>query len=256
MTEDGKLQALIELARDAKDGTPCSPAMLGALDAAIECRRGPSAPEPPVFGPLVVRRVGLPDWWGRENLLLVALGVEQTVVSGLVPGRLVGNVGVVGSGAVVGRFAFSSDNALIAVGERVRMILGELSAMSGGAILIGEDCTATSWARVDARNGGSILVGADGMWEGETNIVTDDMHAIRALSDDQRVNPFGGRVVLERHVWLGDQVRIGGGAHVGADSVVELRAMVRHAIPPGSLCGGSPARPFRQGVTWTRDDLP
>lgn len=256
MNMPAELQAVIDLASPDEEGAPCSEAVLAALTAAIERRRGPDAPPPPVFGPLVVRRDGLPDWWGRDNLLLAAPGVRPALAAGLMPGRRLCNVGVVGEEANVGHLVFAGVGGLIVVGDRVDMRMGNVAAGKGGTILIGEGSTARPWARVDARNGGAVLIGADGMWAERVNILTDDMHAIRTLDDGKRANCYGGRIVLERHVWLCEDVRVTGGAHIGADSVIGLAAAVRGALPAGSVCVGSPAKPVRLGVTWTREDLP
>ncbi|WP_217433670.1 hypothetical protein [Caulobacter sp. S45] len=136
------------------------------------------------------------------------------------------------------------------------MQTGYLGVAMNGTVLIGEDCAAGTWARLDARNGGSIRVGVDGLWGTDVNLITDDMHAIRDVESGRRTNVFGGRIIVERHVWLCDEVQLTGGAHVGADSVIGMGALVRGPLPPGSVCVGSPARPTRRGVTWTHDDLP
>lgn len=256
MSFPADLQAVIDLASKDEEGAPCNEAVREGLLAAIERRRGRDAPPPPAFGPLVVRRDGLPDWWGRGNLMLAAPGVQPKLSPGLMLGRRFANVGVIGAGAIVGRLAFGGCGGLIVVGDRVRMFLADLAATNGGTILLGEESTARPWARVDARNGGAILVGADSMWAERVNILTDDMHAIRTIENGRRANRYGGRIVLEQHVWLCEDVRVTAGAHIGANSVVGLAASVRGPLPSGSVCVGSPARPIRHGVTWTREDLP
>ncbi len=256
MSFPADLQAVVEAASGDEEGAPCSNAVRERLLAAMERRRGADAPPAPALGPLIVRRDGLPDWWGPNNLLLTAPGVEPCLKPGLVMGPRVGNVGVIGSNTSFGGLVFVDTGGLIVIGDDARIWLSELAVMNGGTILIGERTTARPWARVDARNGGAILVGADGMWADRVNIVTDDMHAIREVESGKRTNRYGGRIVLERRVWLCEAVRIMGGAHVGAESVVGLDSVVRSALPAGSVCVGSPAKPIRLGVTWTREDLP
>ncbi len=250
------LQDLVDLARHEEHGAPCSDVLRSALSAAIERRRGPDAPLAPALADLTIRREGLPQWWGRDNLLLASPGGDPALALGLVFGPRTGNVGVVGADTQVGGLVFPSRSSLIVIGDRVNMVLGEITAMDGGTVLLGEDSAAISWARVDARNGGAVVVGADAMWGAGVNLVTDDMHAIREVGSSRRTNRYGGRIVVERHVWLCNEVRLMAGAHVGADSVVGLGAVVRDVLPAGSVSVGSPARPIRQGVTWTREDLP
>ena len=250
------LAALVALADEEPDGAPCSDRLRAALQEAMQRRCDSDDPPPPKLGNLTVRREGLPDWWTLDNLALAAPGVAMPLNCHFSERRPSRNVAVVGAGAEVAALSYSSQGGLIVVGDRVRMPSGHFGVATNGTVLVGEDCSAATWARLDARNGGSIRVGVDGLWGSDVNIVTDDMHAIRDVKSGRRTNAFGGRIVVERHVWLCDEVRLTGGAHVGADSIIGMGALVRGPMPPGSVCVGSPARPVRRGVTWTHDDLP
>ena len=258
MTGGEDLAALVALAEGETDGASCSGRLRAALQEAIQRRCDVDGPPPPRLGALTIRREGLPDWWTLDNLALAAPGVAMPINCALSERRPSGNVAVVGAGAEVAALSYTSSavGGLIVVGERVRMQMGCLGVATNGTVLVGEDCAAATRARLDARNGGSIRVGVDGLWGSDVNLVTDDMHAIRDVKSGRRTNAFGGQIIVERHVWLCDNVRLTGGAHVGADTVVGLGALVRGPLPPGSVCVGSPARPVRRGVTWTHDDLP
>ena len=95
------------------------------------------------------------------------------------------------------------------------------------------------------------------MWANGVNLTTDDGHAIRDLETGERLNTYGGRIVIDRHVWLCESVRVQGGARIGAESVVGMDVSVENAVlPPNSVCVGSPPRPVRTGVTWRREDAP
>lgn len=256
MNGEDDLVALISATAGLQDGAEVGEVLRQALFAGMREKAGLDAALLPALGPLAVRREDTPDWWAEGNLLLAAPGVTTVLAAGLGFSKRTGNIAVLGAGANIARMSFSQKDGLIVVGDGVDMPLGNLAAMNGGAIMVGEGCTAGSWARVDARNGGLVLVGADGMWGGGVNIVTDDMHTIRDLQTGRRTNGYGGRIVVERHVWLSDGVRLVGGARVGEDAVVGYAASVRSAIPSGAVCVGAPARPVRHGVTWTREDAP
>jgi acetyltransferase-like isoleucine patch superfamily enzyme len=252
-----RLAAVISAAADLADGAELGDRLRDALSAALSEIAGADAPLVPALGPLAVQHAGTPDWWrGRSNLLLAAPGVTTLLSPGLGLSERTGNLAVLGAGAKLARLSFSKNDGLIVVGDRVDMASGGLAAMNGGVVMLGEGCTAGSLARVDARNGGLVLVGRDGMWGDGVNLVTDDMHAILDLQTGRRANRYGGRIVVERHVWLSDGARLVGGARVGENSVVGYAAMVRDVVPPGAVCVGAPARPVRHGVTWTRADAP
>ncbi len=256
MTDCSDLHALIASASGLEEGAEVAGALREALLELIARRRRPEEPPIPALSALVVRREGLPEWWGRANLLLTASGVAPNLTTEHRPLERAGNLAILGAAANVGRLSFAASDGLIVVGDGVSMMLANLSARNGGAILLGAGCTAKSWARVDARNGGAVLVGEDGMWAPGVNLVTDDMHAICDLESGRRVNAYGGRIVVERHVWLCEEARLVGGARVGADSVVGFGALVRSTLPAGAVSVGAPARAIRHGVTWAREDLP
>ena len=252
------LADLLALARPYAHDAVCDEALLAALAEAILARGAEGDPDPPRYSDLRVRREGLPDWWTRgDNLLLAAPSVELMLANGFGFHKTEGNVGVIGADAQVRNIAFPNADALIVIGDRARLVYVDVSASRGGTVLIGEDTTAGLYARVDGRNGGAVVVGADGMWSRQVNLVTDDMHTIRDVETGRRVNGYGGRIVIERHVWLCEQARITAGARIGADTVVGLSSLVgKTTLPSNSVCVGAPCRPIRTGTTWTREDLP
>jgi acetyltransferase-like isoleucine patch superfamily enzyme len=149
------------------------------------------------------------------------------------------------------------ENSLLVLGDRSNLHQARISVTGDATVMIGEGTTATLSAQLDARNGGAILVGADGMWANDLRIITDDMHAIRDKKTGERINTFGGRVLVERHVWFGERVMVVGDCRIGEDTVIGSGAIVKSgALPPNSICVGQPARAIRTGTTWTRDDLP
>jgi acetyltransferase-like isoleucine patch superfamily enzyme len=101
-----------------------------------------------------------------------------------------------------------------------------------------------------------VFVDADGLWSTNIRVYSDDMHAIRDVSTGERINAFGGRVIVGRHVWLGFDVLLLPGTEIGADSVVGARSIVTGALPANAVSVGSPARPIRYGITWSPQDLP
>jgi maltose O-acetyltransferase len=53
-------------------------------------------------------------------------------------------------------------------------------------------------------------------------------------------------VVIGDNVWIGGQVSVLPGVHIGRDSVVGIHAVVFEDIPPGVIAVGNPARVLRQ----------
>ncbi len=254
---------LFSLADGLADEAACPADLLTAFDSLMTLRRmetgvgdGPSSPR---LSNLRVRRSGLPDWWMEgENLLLMGSGAvmpELKASEFAPPPRR--SVVVLGARSLFNHFNLGGPGALIVLGDDVSAHSGAMSCFGRSSVLIGEGATCTNWATLDCRNGGIILVGADGMWAHGVSLMTDDTHAIRDAQTGQRLNGFGGSIVVDRHVWLCEHARLLAGARVGADVVVGAGAVVkRGVVPANTVAVGAPARPVRSGITWSRDDAP
>ncbi len=97
----------------------------------------------------------------------------------------------------------------------------------------------------------------DQLWATNAYIATDDMHRLEDLATGARINPFGARIRLGRHVWVGRDATVTGHVDIGEGSVVGMQSMVRgQKIPPNTAVGGVPARVLREGITWSKDDAP
>jgi len=206
---------------------------------------------------LRVRVDGMPDWWAAGGNILLAAPDAAPVVPeiSLIPQHPTNCITILGDGARVRQLVFMGDRGMIVVGRTVNFWGISLAAIGSATIMIGENSSATFDGSLDARNGGSIYVGADGMWGAGIRIITDDMHAIRDRSTGERLNMRGGRITIEPHVWLAEQVRIMGQCRIGEGSVVGMGSLVTGRDLPGhSVCVGRPAKPVRDNICWSRDD--
>lgn len=121
-----------------------------------------------------------------------------------------------------------ADNTFVSIGPGTRansLLWANLSG-AGTKLCLGADCLLAS---VKAR--------------------TSDSHDILDLGTGEPINPPGD-ITVEDHVWLGEDVLLLKGAHVGTCSVVGARSLVSGAIPPNSLAVGTPAKVIRSGITW------
>ncbi len=79
------------------------------------------------------------------------------------------------------------------------------------------------------------------------------LHALHDLASGQRIGRVPATMVVERHVWLGQDALLLGCPRVGMGTVVGARALVKNSLPPRVAAGGIPARVLREGVSWGRD---
>ncbi len=253
---------LIEDARALTDGTPCGAPLLAAITAEITRRRtitGTLAgPADPGITDLVVRHTGLPDWWhAHGNLLVCGADTEVNIGLGFWQTPCRNCLAVIGSDTAPPRLIFEGEGGLVVIGDGCRIINSGFNITGESTILIGENSTATHMASIDVRNGGIVVVGDDNMWAMGVGLMSDDTHAIRDAVTDRRINEFGGKIVIERHVWIGNSVQLMGHSYIGHDSVIGQGSFVSNMVlPPQTVSAGRPARPRRSGITWSRQDLP
>ena len=101
----------------------------------------------------------------------------------------------------------------------------------------------------------SVQIGDDYMFSWGIWLRTADSHAIVDLASRKVVNPSRS-VVLESHVWLGQDVLVMPGTVIGAGSVVGARSVVSRSLPAACVAVGSPAKPVRRQASWTRAHAP
>ena len=256
-------RAIFDAARDLPDDTPCDERLLAAINSEAQARRiasgtlaGPAIPQ---FSDLRVRHAGLPEWWHQgNNLALAAPGSGPQIIEYMsMPVPPTNVVMVFGARTSFHIARFIGDNALLILGDDVELVSSAIVVGADTTVMIGEQSTATWLCSIDARNGAMVVFGADTMLASGVWVTSDDTHAIRDAVTDARINLYGGRIVVDRHVWVGDQVRLMGDCAVGPNAVVGAGTFVKNtSLPANTVSVGRPARPVRTGITWTRTDKP
>jgi acetyltransferase-like isoleucine patch superfamily enzyme len=98
-------------------------------------------------------------------------------------------------------------------------------------------------------DGSSAIVGEDCMFATGTSLRTSDLHSIVQLDDDAWINP-PENVLVEPHVWLGQDAVVLKGTCIGLGSIVAARAVVTRDVARFSIVGGIPAKLIKSGVSW------
>lgn len=78
----------------------------------------------------------------------------------------------------------------------------------------------------------------------------------RSITRQDKINSgkvFDKDVVVEEDVWIGCNVTLLSGAHIGRSSVIAAGAVVNSDIPPYCIAGGVPAKPIK--FKWTIDQI-
>jgi acetyltransferase-like isoleucine patch superfamily enzyme len=145
------------------------------------------------------------------------LGNGRLRISG--PGRVVLDADVnAWSHAEVNRLVTTRPDAVIRIGRNAR--LNGCTIIAACQVEVGADC---------------VL----GSCEVRDHLPYSESATDRRLPGEPRP------VIIEDNVWVGGQVSILPGVHIGRDSVVGIHAVVFEDVPPGVIVGGNPARVLR-----------
>ena len=71
------------------------------------------------------------------------------------------------------------------------------------------------------------------------------------ITDQNKAEGYDKDVVIENDVWIGCNVTILSGVHIGRGATIAAGAVVNKDIPPYCIAGGVPARPIK--FYWTID---
>ena len=78
----------------------------------------------------------------------------------------------------------------------------------------------------------------------------------RTITNEDKLNSgkvFDKDVIVEEDVWIGCNVTLLAGAHLGRSSIIAAGAVVNSEIPPYCIAGGVPAKPIK--FKWTIDQI-
>lgn len=88
----------------------------------------------------------------------------------------------------------------------------------------------------------------NGVVTGRMVMITDNSHGhTHSLSElnltaFQRPLVSKGAVVIDEYVWIGEQVCIMPGVHIGKGAIVAANSVVTKDVPPYTVVGGCPAK--------------
>jgi acetyltransferase-like isoleucine patch superfamily enzyme len=129
-------------------------------------------------------------------------------------------------------------------------------AVGAGLVYVGDHVTSAGQTIINVRNFGSVMLNHDILMSNGCKIMSDDCHSIIDIQTRKRINPFGGAVTIQEHVWMGSQSTIMGNSIIARDNIIGERAFVRNIwTQQNSITAGVPAKVVRTGVTWDRADI-
>lgn len=119
----------------------------------------------------------------------------------------------------------------------------------GGLIHIGHNTHFTGEIHIACIEGKKVEIGERCLFSDKIVFRTGDSHSILNFMGE-RLNPAKD-IIIGNHVWIGQQVIVLKGAHVGNESIIGTRALVTGKdFEDNVIIAGSPAKVVKRDVTW------
>jgi virginiamycin A acetyltransferase len=114
-------------------------------------------------------------------------------------------------------------------------------AGGSGDVVIGEDCAINSGTVIYSGNGvtigNAVLIAANCTLAATNHQFSDPHRRIR----DQGFQPSRGGIVIGDDVWLGANVVLLDGTHIGQGAIIAAGSVVRGEVEPYAIYAGAPA---------------
>ena len=153
------------------------------------------------------------------------------------------------------RILFFGDNNRVIIRNDCVLNNVDIWISDGSTTEIGHNTHFTGDTHIACIEGKKVHIGERCLLAEQTVFRTGDSHSVLNNSG-KRINPASD-IWVGDHVWIGQQVIILKGAHVGDECVIGTRAVVTgKKFESGELLVGIPAETVRKDITWDHRNLP
>lgn len=202
-------------------------------------------------------RVAALSPFDRDNWLVFVGKRPRRSFSVIRIGKRRNNILVMGQGSQpVREIRFEGDGNLAVTGSDIRWNVTKIRFVSDdGLMVLGARSILNGTEFILEGNGKAILVGDEGLFAPGTVIRTSDLHAIVDMTSKEWINQAAD-VVLQSHIWLGQDALVLKGVTIGAGSVIGAKSLVTSNISSASVAGGVPAKVLRKDIQWYLERQP
>lgn len=120
----------------------------------------------------------------------------------------------------------------------------EIQLYGPGKINLGPQSYIGSYSTLQATEGHEISIGKNCKISHNVRIYTSSDVADQDFSIVPQQEKFGS-VIIDDHVWIGANVFINPGIHIGENAIIGANSVVTKDVPPFSIVGGVPAKLIR-----------
>ena len=152
-------------------------------------------------------------------------------------------------------FYISGNNNKVVIGDKCNLKYLEIYIEDhNNTLVIGDRTTVHGKTQLACIEGTSIKIGCDCMFSSNIFFRTGDSHSVTDLQGN-RINKSKD-IVLEDHVWVGQNAFVGKGAVVKSNSIIGACAVVTKAFDKNNIViAGNPAKIAKENVNWKRERI-
>jgi len=140
--------------------------------------------------------------------------------------------------------AKGEDNTGITIGDGVIIARNTVVSCKGGDIEIGDFSNISLNCMIHSEK--SVKIGKHNLWAAYCYIIGGGNHTFKLADVPIMQQPsYVNGIVMDDDIWLGADVRILDGCHIGTGVVIGAGALVNRDIPANKLAAGMPVRIIR-----------
>ncbi len=114
-------------------------------------------------------------------------------------------------------------------------------------IFIGKNCMIGDNSYLSVKESTKLTIKEDCGLSRNVKIMTSDGHSI--YQNQTRINPAKD-ILINKKVWIADNVTILKGVTIGQGSVIGINSTVTKDIPKNSISAGNPAKVVKNDICW------
>ncbi len=140
------------------------------------------------------------------------------------------------------------DESTIYIGKNVRLVKGKM--VSRNKIEIGDNCIFNEGFNIICEQKTEIIIGSRCLFSSNVHMRSGNGHSIFLLKEEENISQKAKHIIIEDHVWVGQDVTILHNAKIGKDSVVGAKSLVKKEHADSCLLYGVPAQTKQNNVRW------
>ncbi len=144
-------------------------------------------------------------------------------------------------------------NSLIAIGHGVSMGSGRINLSDGSGQFSSVYSGSAQVLEINkpSLDGLNVVIGDDCLIASNVTFMTSDGHPILNHSGERMV--ASGDVVIGKHVWFGEHVKVLKNTHIGNGCIIGTGSVVTRSIHQNTIAAGNPCKPIKQDFGfWSR----